>query len=298
MPDEQNLNSLIQDGNKKFERNANLLIFLGVLVMLLGAVVFFLPHSFHQKIGSFSEFFGGIVGSVWTLAGVVLFYAALKAQHHQAEIQRQQLEMQQSELRLQRTELKLQRQETQLQRHEFERQTEQLVNQNQTLAIQKFENTYFHMLKLHNDIVSSNETLDLGKKWARSLYVRFIGKYQRVSERNSTLDKLECINLTYEQFPKRVEYLEKYFNNLTYLIIFINNSSIEQKQFYINIVRAQLTVHEQLFLFYFALTKYSQGELKSLLEDYHFFGELPSDELIDSEHKVYYEKKCFEKTNI
>jgi Putative phage abortive infection protein len=294
MQDEQNLNSIIQDDNKKFERNANYLIYFGALVMFFGIVIFFLPHSFHEKIGSFSEFFGGIVGSVWTLAGVVLFYAALKAQHQQAEIQRQQLEMQQSELRLQRTELKLQRRETELQREEFERQTEQLINQNETLAIQKFENTYFHMLKLHNDIVTSNENLDLGKKWARSLYVRFIGKYQRITERHEDLNKLECINLTYEQFPKRVEYLEKYFNNLIYLIIFIDNSTLDEKQFYINIVRAQLTVHEQLFLFYFVLTKYSKDEFKILIEKYHFFNELPTDELIDSEHKDYYDEKCFE----
>lgn len=98
-------------------------------------------------------------------------------------MQQNQLDPRREELKLQRNELKLQRYETELQRKEFERQTQELKNQNKTLLVQKFENTFFNLLGLHNEFVNSNESRDLGKKWAKTLYIRFIGNVSRVSER-------------------------------------------------------------------------------------------------------------------
>lgn len=277
---------------KKYEKVANRLIVFGTIVLLTGAVIFVIPHGYHDKFGAFGEFFGGIVGSVWTLAGVVLFYSALKAQQREFEVQREQLE-------LQRNELKLQRQETELQRKEFERQTVQLVHQNETLAVQKFENTFFHMLNLHNDIVVSNETRDEkeGKQWAKTLYVRFIGNYQRTCSRDPELTKIEAVQKTYQFFKKRPEYLDRYFSNLKYALNFIHKSNIKDKFFYIGVIRAQLTIHEQLFLFYFALSDFSNNEFRIILEEYSFFEELPLDELIDSDHKDYFDMKAFKRPN-
>ncbi len=278
-----------------YEKGSTIAIVIGALFFVGGAIIFINQDSNLEQYGAFGEFFGGIIGSFWSLAGVLLFYAALKTQAKEFIIQRQQLELQRDELKLQRNELKLQRYETELQRKEFERQTEQLIHQNATLAVQKFENTFFHLLGLHNDIVNSNESRELGKKWAKELYLRFIGNYQRISGREEELNKLELIQKAYHLFPKRIEYFDRYFNNLYYVLNFIHRSNIEDKYFYASIVRAQLTVFEQLFLFYFGLSEFSNSEFKDILQTYHFFEEIPLDELIDMSHTEYYSQDAFGK---
>ena len=55
---------------------------------------------------------------------------------------------------LQRYELRLQRKELQLTRDEMKDQTKQFEEQNKTLRIQRFENTFFNMMSLQQQIVS------------------------------------------------------------------------------------------------------------------------------------------------
>lgn len=289
------VNKKLEKISVKYEKFANAFIYIGVFLFISGIVIFMLPHQYHDKFGAFGEFFGGIIGSFWSLAGVFLFYSALKNQAMEFDAQREQLDLQRDELKLQRNELRLQRYETELQRKEFERQTQQLVAQNETLSVQKFENTFFHLLSLHNDIVSSNEARDLGKKWAKTLYIRFIGNYQRIAERQKDLDKKELICKAYMIFPKRIEYLDRYFNNLTYCFKFIELSNIPNKKFYVSLIRAQLTVHEQLFLFYFGISEFSDETLIKILEENNFFEELPTDELIEINHLQFYDKSAFDR---
>ena len=60
---------------------------------------------------------------------------------------------------LQMKELKLQRTELKLTRNEIRGQKEQSEIQNQTLKLQQFENTFFQLLRFHNEIV---ELIDSG----------------------------------------------------------------------------------------------------------------------------------------
>ena len=56
---------------------------------------------------------------------------------------------------LQKKELQLQRHELSLQRQEMKGQKDQLKFQNATFKQQRFESTFFELLRVHNDIVSS-----------------------------------------------------------------------------------------------------------------------------------------------
>jgi len=56
---------------------------------------------------------------------------------------------------LQRKEFELQRNQLELQRNELELTRAEFREQNETLKTQRFENTYFHMLTLHNELVES-----------------------------------------------------------------------------------------------------------------------------------------------
>ena len=118
------------------------LIWTGVIIMII-FFVFLAADAFvfqwmsieqDSRLGNLGQILEGTVGSVWALAGVILVYEAL---------------------RFQRLELKAQRQEFELNRQEVMEQTLQLRLQNITLQSQAFESTYFQLLSLHNEIVSS-----------------------------------------------------------------------------------------------------------------------------------------------
>jgi drug/metabolite transporter (DMT)-like permease len=106
------------------ERTSSVLIIIGIGIIVIGIVIFKWNESLNpkstiasDKIGQLGDFIGGIVGSLWALAGVILFYVALS---------------------LQRKEFKLQRLELKATRSVFQQQSEQL-------KIQQRENTFFHL---------------------------------------------------------------------------------------------------------------------------------------------------------
>src|SRR5690606_20853252 len=53
----------------------------------------------------------------------------------------------------------LQRNELQLQREELKQTRKEFETQNETLKLQRFENTFFSLLNLHHEIVSNMELL-------------------------------------------------------------------------------------------------------------------------------------------
>ncbi len=86
---------------------------------------------------SIGEFFGGTVGTIWTLAGIILFYLALIYQRRELELQRKELV-----------------------------ETGQILDrQSQTIELQQFENTFFSFSnfieKLHGRLKLGKEEMDL-----------------------------------------------------------------------------------------------------------------------------------------
>ncbi|MDW3192721.1 MAG: putative phage abortive infection protein [Cytophagales bacterium] len=128
---------------KLFSEKASLiLVFLGIFLIALGLLLFLwneLQLSAtgtinKEKFGQFGDFIGGLVGSIWALAGVILFYVALTEQRKDLKINQDVLKQQIAEFKLQRQELE---------------ETRQVFN------LQKFDNTFFNLLKAQNDIVNS-----------------------------------------------------------------------------------------------------------------------------------------------
>lgn len=77
--------------------------------------------------GQVGDFIGGVVGALWSFTGVLLFYLSLR----------------------------LQRKEFELQREELRQTREEFKTQNNTLRLQRFENTFFNLISLHHQIVNS-----------------------------------------------------------------------------------------------------------------------------------------------
>ena len=96
-----NMNNIESDYIKIF---AYILIILSIII--LGCYIYTMYISEYTILerlnnkdveitGQFGDFFGGVIGSLWTLAGVFLYFSALKVQQKQLKVQKE--EMKQSE---------------------------------------------------------------------------------------------------------------------------------------------------------------------------------------------------------
>ena len=120
-----------------------------IWVMLSGVVCLFLLNlsmvffiSDDNTRGTFGDQFGAVNALVSGLAFTGLFYTII--------LQRRDLELQRHDLNL-----KLQRDELALTRQEMEEQTAEFEKQNETLKIQRFENTFFNMLSQFQEVANN-----------------------------------------------------------------------------------------------------------------------------------------------
>ncbi|WP_299768069.1 hypothetical protein [uncultured Dokdonia sp.] len=109
------------------ERSSKFLIWTGITLIILALISFqfgeklfdFSNQIKSDKVGQLGDFIGGVIGSIWALAGVILFYAALNKQSEALEDQKAATTAAIKSLNIQSTELQLQREELSATRKEF-----------------------------------------------------------------------------------------------------------------------------------------------------------------------------------
>ncbi|WP_143148036.1 putative phage abortive infection protein [Algibacter luteus] len=265
------------------EKNSKLLLWIGLILFIAGIGVFFYKESIlldskvnAEKIAQFGDFIGGIVGSLWSLAGVILFYVALTEQRKDIEINRETLKAQLSALNQQIEEFELQRTELAETRKVFEEQSE-------TLKIQRFENTFFQLLTLHHELVDklnfskvsmmmnvSMEKREVLSKAFEDLEIK-LRHSNSISEKTSTGAinykvenpntkeiAIKRLNKAYKEFyfDDYKQILSHYFRNVYHIFKFIYKSQLikkSKKQFYATLVRAQLSSDELFLILYNSL---------------------------------------------
>jgi len=186
---------------------------------------------------------------------------------------------------LQRRELQLQREELKDTREVLTGQKQQLEAQNTTLKKQNFENTFFQLLRLHNEIASSVEFVKSsynvkGKKSFFRLYDDYTNYYRQLGV--DGLDNMDRINSSYLAFNGTWQSeTGHYFRNLYAIVKFIENSEVGDIELYINLIRVQLTDNELLLLFYHSLSDIDGQRLIPLIEKYALLKSLPKDRLLN-----------------
>ncbi|MBS1775081.1 MAG: putative phage abortive infection protein [Bacteroidetes bacterium] len=275
-----------------FSKLEKVLVVLAICFAAIGFVVFvssFIIFKYNdtldfskkvndEKFGNLGSLIGGTVGALWSLVGVILFYITL---------------------RMQRKELAFQREELELTRGELQGQKEQMIQQNATLIQQRFESTFFQLLTLHHQIVN---TMDIRRQGTITQQGRdvFKSRYSDIKREISRLSTQLEIEETYLKFYKAYQTdFGHYFRNLYHILKFINKSNLtpKEKYKYSTLVRAQLSSDELLMIFYNCLSKNGIEKFKPLIEDYHFFKNIPLEDLARPEHKELYSKEAFENTN-
>ena len=205
---------------------------------------------------------------------------------------------------LQKSELVLQREELGYTRVEVRGQKEQLESQNRTLKQQRFENTFFSLLNLFNSIVESMEVrTDTGTAHpktfkGRECFIALHNDFQReyVGQENQSPNEkpLQLCLGAYERFAAyRQEAVGHYFRTFYNIVKFIEKSEAEDKQTYINILRAQLSSPELYLLFYNCLSRYGNQKFKPYVEQFGLLENMATANLIRRGHKDLYNESAF-----
>ena len=192
--------------------------------------------------------------------------------------------------------VRLQKEELKNVQEEFKEQTRALNYQQKEMAIQSFDNKFFQMLNLFNNIVNNFVEIRnnnpqpsiLGKKRlsleysiikneGRKALSQIRGEIERfnlkeISNTKHFQEEFYKINQRYDTT------LKFYFINLYQILKYTDNhlKDFEQAKNYTNIVRAQLSKDELVLLFYNAIgvIPFSGEDYKKLVERYAFFEHL------------------------
>ena len=266
------------------------------LVWLLGALATrcYASHCTTKEINEITGTFGDSFGAVNALISALAFAGVIVT------------------FRLQRKELDLQRQELKAQREEF-------TQQNKTLKLQRFENTFFHMMELQQQIVNDlyiqlneREQVTQGGQHSNEVIVDTSVKGRQVFEyiylmrtqfrrKEGCFGTILCKGLKcYNQVIYR-ELLDHYFRHLYTILRYVdetdafnvNDEGVEdskytfvQKYHYTTIVRATLSRYELLLLYYNGLSEFGKLKLKPLIERYALLNNLDIQSLSFSQENL------------
>ena len=260
------------------ERFSILLVWTGILFFFIGLVVFQWRETIFEfsspinsdKIGQLGDFIGGFVGSIWALAGVILFYVALGQQLKDLKINIDTLNQQIKEFELQRKELEETRKVMEL--------------QSNTLQTQQFETTFFNVLDIYINI-----TRELKQKEPRFFSSKINDCYNEASgklKKNPEKAKVTmAINLLIKrESPNFQHYIQTLFQMVRFVSdhhLFVNDTR------YIDLIKAQLSPQELRLLYY--LTHYSDHlpeRFVKLIETYTLFEFMDASYLLNPQHTI------------
>lgn len=183
----------------------------------------------------------------------------------------------------QKEELKLQREELQQTREELKGQREEFEEQNKTLKRQRFENTFFNMLSLQQEITNNlllqckifqeNVERDVtykGREAFKGIYEDAVFKYEGIIStglkyilKNNWLDG-------YTKIPATNRF-DHYFRHLYRIFKYVDTTDLisdEERYEYACIVRSQLSDYELIMLFFNGLSDNGKEKFKPLIEKY------------------------------
>lgn len=178
------------------------------------------------------------------------------------------------------------------QREEFKLQKIELEENRKEIQKQGFENSFFQMLKLHNDILNSlshqRATVNGTYRDEGRAVINWMQKsLNRKLAQKSSGSQLELKDLqeVFDEFYQGQGYqLAHYFRFLYNIFKFISESNIDDKLLYSRLARAQISNQELYIIFYNTLTPRGEKFRKYIVE-FKMMDNLNPNELFLPEHK-------------
>jgi hypothetical protein len=262
-------------------------VWVGFLIGVIGLIFFIVSGSDNvYSLNLLGDFYGGTVASLWSLAGLFFIYVAFLGQKQQ--LLNQQIEIMYSQLEVKYTRL------------ELEGQKKEMIEQNKTLRQQRFENTFFQLLRNHQEIVNA---IDLRKATnmtlqGRDCFRHFNDKFNESV--GNTLGDIKGIAHTIKGYMKFYDVnqanLGHYFRHMYRILKFIDESeeiSDTEKYKYSNFLRALLSSYELVLIFYNGLGDYGKEKFKPLIEKYSILKNLDWKLLKNQKDVEEYQKLAF-----
>lgn len=216
----------------------------------------------------------------------------------------------------QKEELKLQREELKETRNELNAQKLEFQEQNKTMKRQRFENTFFNMLSLQQEITHNLSyenpiqdeaelmRYDVKQRTYKNravfegLYTNAIVDYDGSRCYGGIINKLAIHGCAAYSLVRGLSFLDHYFRHLYRIFKYVDTSdsiSEDERYEYACIVRSQLSDYELVMLFYNCLTANGRAKFKPLIEKYSIFNNLREELLAKGEHKKEYSEKAYER---
>lgn len=201
---------------------------------------------------------------------------------------------------MQKHELQLQREELIKTNETANAQNQYISDQNTQLEKQAFEATFFHLLELLTTGVSQIDMQRQGKTdtiitSGKDVFPVFLRWFRdQYNEQPFKLSGVPEFETAYEEFwHQHGSELGHYFRTIYNIVKFVANSNIEDKKFYTNILRAQLSDPETSLLFYNCLSSNGVKKFKPLVEEYALLKNVDLECLNNESLKKQYEVSAF-----
>lgn len=210
-----------------------------------------------------------------------------------------------------------QREELKLQRKELNEQKLEFREQNKTLKRQRFENTFFNMLSLQQEIVANisfdevktifdfnahtqdeQRTSYNGRSLFREMYLNLKVSIDKKQFYQGVKGAIQANNYSAYSYISATTRFDHYFRHLYRIFKYVDTSDLipnNERYEYACIVRSQLSDYELVMLFYNCLTSNGRAKFKPLIEKYVIFNNLREELLANVEHKKLYTDTAYDK---
>lgn len=263
--------------NKNIFRGSIVIAFIGLCSPFLIKWISGLEITDYENLSKLGDWIGGTSAPLLNLAGFVMILAAYRAQQEDLDLTRE----------------------------EMKRTREAVEEQNQTLASQRFENTFFNLISSHSRIVNdiyfepNNMIKSRGRNYFELAYDEFYDRYRQEREKRNcgfssayesalglvidekeeeiarkTKEEFILLKDCYERFmDKHQVYIGHYLKNFYQILRLINDAKIprDEKNNYSKILESQLSKYEFLLVFYHCLIGEEKENMGYLFMEYKYY---------------------------
>ncbi|MDK9723393.1 MAG: putative phage abortive infection protein [Sterolibacteriaceae bacterium MAG5] len=262
----------IEEAGELFSR-LKWLALVGIVVatIIIGAYLVKFSGSLsdsREEWGQFGDYVGGLLNPTFSFLALLAFLGTFALQVR--------------ELRISAKELK--------------NSADALVKQNEALRVQNFEASFFQLLRLHNDIVSSIDIVSRSGKVTkgRDCFKVFLNRLQSTLEAEGADGNYEAFLIYYDLFYIEHQHeIGHYFRLMYNIIKLVSRTGGIDKRFYTNLVRAQLSSAELMLLFYNCLSSWGSEKFKPMVEEFALLKTMPNTSLPKDELLHQYSPAAF-----
>lgn len=223
----------------------------------------------------------------------------------------------------QKEELKLQREELAQTREELKGQRAEFEEQNKTMKRQRFENTFFNMLSLQQEIIANlsyeyyaspsirpyNVPEELfykgapkgqlhGRETFEGIYKHAIIEYNGARHADGIVKILKRDGYIVYPTMSVTTRFDHYFRHLYHIYKFVDTSDLiedNERYDYACIIRSQLSDYELVMMFYNCLSTNGRDKFKPLIEKYSVFNNLRFELLAKANDKSEYAQSAYDR---